>query len=636
MKNIAKASLWLLLTGLMMLAAASCGTQKKDQFDQQTLVVERQNVQLTSHHDGYYEGAFAVDIPVSGPRPLRDSLKVFLNQQLHEAFESSLETSLDFDSLHFTANELFHDKLSDMLPYYEEKYLPFADELFNPMSFSLLLISQTDQFVTYGLEYYACGGSCGSSFHCFTFSKKDGQKIGNLISWNDILRFINDHPEAEHPFGQWQLESNDTSWFRELFDAGLTEEGLLVINEDQMNHYVAGLLQYEDVLPYLSKEAQDIVGSIGKTTKYSRDDWYLGKCIGEVKNTRDETIFLMQQESLWEGFADFQSVFPYESTIRLRAYSKKDGRYVMKKVLPTAKMEFKFPDVAWSGPSTFDDGDYFIFDSESDLLFVPYLKERSAAEYAPYRFNGRRFVRVSDKAYQVPPYKEIAKLVDESGYIEKDDIHLLADHWDNGCWIGAYIVRDGLYIPKKVFPGQECAIKNCWDELITTNPEGVGYAFNPEDQTLYLAVMEHLMMGYNPTGDLFHKYQFNGKCFVEMGEEGGFWLHPSIRDFGHLVFVRQSEDELIRVDELRIYDDRYDDQLEASLMDTCRFRYAAWRHKDNMLDEPDVVINNGWYDSNSEAFVFESDGYRYVAGDDLKVYHGNILVLKEKLLPDGS
>lgn len=48
MKHFAKASLWLLLTGLMMLAAASCGTQKKDQFDQQMVVVERQDAQLRS------------------------------------------------------------------------------------------------------------------------------------------------------------------------------------------------------------------------------------------------------------------------------------------------------------------------------------------------------------------------------------------------------------------------------------------------------------------------------------------------------------------------------------------------------------------------------------------------------------
>ena len=616
MKHFAKASLWLLLTGLMTFVIVRCGTQKKDQFDQQMVMVERQNAQLRSHHGGYYEGDFAVDIPVTAPRPLMDSLKVFLNKELHEVFESSLESSSTSDSLHFSSEELFQDCLRVILSNYEDKYRPFEDELFNPMDFRFFLIAQTNQFITYGLEYYACGGSCGSSFNCFTFSKKDGCRIDNLITWNDILRFINEHPEVEHPFGQWQHESKDSNGLSEWFDAGLTEEGLLVINEDQMNHYVAGMLQYEDVLPYLSKEAQDIVSSIDEVTKYSRDDWYLGKCIGMVENTKGEEIRLMQQESLWEGFADFQSVFPHETTIRLRVYSKKGGRYVKKDVLPSAKMDFVFPDVAWSGPSTFDDGDYFVFDCESNMLFAPYLKESCLVEYAPYRFNGRRFVRVSNKAYQAPQYKEIAKLVDESGCMEKDDIHLLVDHWDNGCWIGAYIVRDGLYIPKKVFPEQECAIKNCWDELITTNPEGVGYAFNPEDQTLYLAVMEHLMMGYHPTGDLFHKYQFNGKHFVEMGEEGGFWLHPSIRDFGHLVFVRHTEDELIRVDELRVYDDRYDDQIEASFIDTCRYRYAAWRHKDNMRDEPDIVINNGWYDSNSEAFVFENDGVRYVVSNE--------------------
>lgn len=389
-----RAGLWLLMTGVMMIAVSSCGKQKKEVFDPPMLVVERQKVQLESNQGWFYEGNFAVDLPVSGPKPLMDSLKVFLNKELHEAFESSLESSWDFDTLHFTAEELFQDNLSDMLSYYEDKYRPFEDELVNPMGFSLFLVAQTDQFVTYGLEYYGCGGSCGSCLHCITFSKKDGRCIGNLITWNDILRFLNDHPEVEHPFGEWQLESNDTEWLSELFDAGLTEEDLLVINEDQMNHYAAGMFKYKDVLPYLSKEAQDIVGSIGKTTKYSRDDWYLGECVGEVKNTQNETIFLMQQESLWEGFADFQGEFLQESTIRLAAYSKEGSRYVTKDVLPTSKMEFEFPDVAWSGPSTFDDGNYFVFDRESKTLLVPYVKEGWQVEYAPFRFNGRRFVRV--------------------------------------------------------------------------------------------------------------------------------------------------------------------------------------------------------------------------------------------------
>ena len=118
MKHFVKASLWLLLTGLMTFVIVRCGTQKKDQFDQQMVMVERQNAQLRSHHGGYYEGDFAVDIPVSCPQPLMDSLKVFLNKELHEVFESSLESSSTSDSLHFSSEELFQDCLRDILSNY--------------------------------------------------------------------------------------------------------------------------------------------------------------------------------------------------------------------------------------------------------------------------------------------------------------------------------------------------------------------------------------------------------------------------------------------------------------------------------------------------------------------------------------
>ena len=86
---------------------------------------------------------------------------------------------------------------------------------------------------------------------------------------------------------------------------------------------------------------------------------------------------------------------------------------------------------------------------------------------------------------------------------------------------------------------------------------------------------------------------------------------------------------------MRIYDERYESQYEAARTDTCRYRYTVWKEKDNMLDKPDLVINDGYL--SKEGYVFSNDGYKYVidiSDDDenwLFVYHGNELILKQCL-----
>jgi len=191
-------------------------------------------------------------------------------------------------------------------------------------------IAQTESFVTYGIEEYHYGDSCGSEFYCHTFSKNDGHRIQNIISWDDILHFINDHSDAKHPFEQWQLESKNID-SESLFDAGLTENGLLVVNEDEVNHYVLGMFAYEDVLPYLSREAQELVKAMVKTKKYNREDWYVGRCIGQVGNT-----LLMPREPQWQGFANFNCVddtaYQCDKVYSLSAYAKTGDQYIPQKI----------------------------------------------------------------------------------------------------------------------------------------------------------------------------------------------------------------------------------------------------------------------------------------------------------------
>ena len=87
---------------------------------------------------------------------------------------------------------------------------------------------------------------------------------------------------------------------------------------------------------------------------------------------------------------------------------------------------------------------------------------------------------------------------------------------------------------------------------------------------------------------------------------------------------------------MRSYDSRgSEEDYEAQLNDTCRFRYAAWKHKDNMLDAPNLVILDGYDDGGT--FVFYNDGYKYEGDDELRVYKGDKLILKqdlESLIPE--
>ena len=59
-----------------------------------------------------------------------------------------------------------------------KKYKPLIeDSLWNTFGLELKLENQTARYVTYGLEFMHCGGSCGSEKEYYTFDKKDGWTV---------------------------------------------------------------------------------------------------------------------------------------------------------------------------------------------------------------------------------------------------------------------------------------------------------------------------------------------------------------------------------------------------------------------------------------------------------------------------
>ena len=289
-----KAGLGLILAGMIaVLALAGCRNgntynNSKATDESQILVVERQYVKLEGVSPNGWEFAeFAVDVPIKGPQPLLDSIKAFMNETLYKMCE------IEEDTPRYSTEEVYTDNMYNLLTSYANKYAGYLKE--NLEWFvcnNIFLIAQTESFVTYGIECYHGSGSTGSEFYCYTFSTKDGRRVKDIMNWQDIKRFIDDHPNAEHPFDQWQLESDgkaNEEW--NLYDVGLLCNGLLLVNEDQANHYVIGTIPYKEILTYLSKDAQNLVKNMGASIEW--EDCFVGERIASIQESKTRELVLI-------------------------------------------------------------------------------------------------------------------------------------------------------------------------------------------------------------------------------------------------------------------------------------------------------------------------------------------------------
>lgn len=130
-----------------------------------------------------------------------------------------------------------------------------------------------------------------------------------------------------------------------------------------------------------------------------------------------------------------------------------------------------------------------------------------------------------------------------------------------------------------------------WDRL---------YSFDRKTKTLYIPELED----YDKFTDQYALYQFNGKSLEYVGKDGGYWLHPSIRQFESLEAMFFTKDYRIRID--RISDGRY--------------RYVSWKRTASVSDEPDIVIFGTYYNEAEEKYIFNNNGYVYIVEYD----HSNV------------
>ena len=138
--------------------------------------------------------------------------------------------------------------------------------------------------------------------------------------------------------------------------------------------------------------------------------------------------------------------------------------------------------------------------------------------------------------------------------------------------------------------------------------------YDEENQTFYIPVVD----GFDLT-DRYNLYKFNGERFEFLREDGGFWLHPSIRNFKKIETLFVTKDYKVRVD----------------LMEDDTYRYSCWKRFDSMDKKPDLVIYNGTYIEDGRCYSFKNDDYEYAvitsnSGCRLSVLHGLKLVLLQE------
>ena len=116
------------------------------------------------------------------------------------------------------------------------------------------------------------------------------------------------------------------------------------------------------------------------------------------------------------------------------------------------------------------------------------------------------------------------------------------------------------------------------------------FSFDKNTQTFYVPIAVDSEMV-----DQYDLYTFNGDKFVHAGQDGGYWLHPSLRKFEQLMKLAQVGKYLIRIDQTA----------------PGHMRYASWSDTEDMTKKPDIIIENGKYDTKKDEFRFINGDYSY-------------------------
>ena len=125
--------------------------------------------------------------------------------------------------------------------------------------------------------------------------------------------------------------------------------------------------------------------------------------------------------------------------------------------------------------------------------------------------------------------------------------------------------------------------------------DGLGWdwvmSFDNESRTLYVPEEGEMVMT-----DRYDLYQYSEGKMRYVGNDAGFWLHPSVRNIAYLSGIYQTDTQLIRID--KTLDNVY--------------RYAAWTKPKPMSAKPDLILYEDRTENVENALVFKNGDYTYI------------------------
>jgi len=226
------------------------------------VVVEQTDTIRGNNVDNQYEKVeITMDVPVKGPQALVDSVVAFLNQQLYQACERNARVNATGPL--FTSDELFTDDGEQLLAHYVGNYEShIRDSLSMSFGLKMKMLAQTEKYVTYGLEVFSCEIGCDLEKYFYTFDKRDGRQVRNVITYKDLVRFFDDYPEfvANEDY-LWKF-TPDQNYDNSCY--GLLGDHFSLCVNGWENQSFSVDIPYGPIFSYLSSESQTLVKQDGE------------------------------------------------------------------------------------------------------------------------------------------------------------------------------------------------------------------------------------------------------------------------------------------------------------------------------------------------------------------------------------
>ena len=480
---------WILLAVGVIIVLVGC--QSNNQMIISDLVVMEQIDSIHGCHEenNYCWASFCVDVPVNGPQVLVDSVMVLVNREVYKMCEYCLEFNNSPDEyVAYSEKEMFTNDGERLLSYYLEKYKPLIeDSLWNTFGLELKMEAQTEKFVTYGLEFFHCGGSCGSEKCFYTFDKSDGHQVKEIISCGNLDRFFKDYPEystisadawSGTPAWKYYSESGfgDSAY-------GLLDDYFSLVIEGVGNHYLLAGFPYSQVFSYLSPEAQSLVEQDGEEKPMLPAYLPERSEDGEVWMEVDTVNHVLLGYIRAAGGPHVSTLMHYEPELeiypkRVHSIDANGGSTVFLFIYSRGHLMYC------------DEAITCVFDEENYLQPV----KRFAIE-------GER-----DSMISCMWYDQLVEASNGFPYEEVDE-NRFGIHYD--CF------TKSLYVP-------------------------IMDSHDPDSEYANTSCLQY-------TGR-YNALQFNGKEFVSAGEDGAWWLNKDLRHYKRTVSNKKSPDGIEQID----------------------------------------------------------------------------------------